>query len=75
MHSIGQEGQNNFLTDQMSRFWLSSRVRPQKVPKKRHFGALSIDFPAKVADHQKCSKSPVDAVLQHHSPGYYGTGA
>ena len=44
MHRIGQEGQNNFLTDQMSRFWLGSGVRAPKVPKKGHFGTLSIDF-------------------------------
>ena len=56
MHSIGQEGQNNFLTDQMSRFLLSSRVRAPKGPQKNHFDALSIDFPAKVADRHHASK-------------------
>ena len=56
MHRLGQGDQNNFLTDQMSRFWPSSRVRAPKGPKKDHFDALSIDFPAKVADRHHASK-------------------
>ena len=36
MHNrLGQEDQNNFLTDQMSRFWLTSVVRTPKGRQKR----------------------------------------
>ena len=36
MHRIGQEDQNNFLTDQMSRFWLTSVIRAPGRRQKRH---------------------------------------
>ena len=37
MHRIGQEDQNNFLTDQMSRFWLTSVIRAPGRRQKRHW--------------------------------------
>ena len=40
MHRLGQEDQNNFLTDQMSRFWLTSGVRAPGSTEKRHLEAL-----------------------------------
>ena len=40
MHRLGQEDQNNFLTDQMSRFWLTSGVRAPGSAQKRHLEAL-----------------------------------
>ena len=36
MHRLGQEDQNNFLTDQMSRFWLTSGDMAQGGAEKRH---------------------------------------
>ena len=45
MHRLGQEDQNNFLTDQMSRFWLTSlELGPRGALKSAIWRRLSIDF-------------------------------
>ena len=55
MHRIGQEDQNNFLTDQMSRFWLTSVIRAPGRRQKRH-GRL----------HRRCPPTPGNC--DHNAP-------
>ena len=60
MHRLGQEDQNNFLTDQMSRFWLTSGVRAPGSAEKRHLEALVDRF---LPDPSADARTPQNGVL------------
>ena len=60
MHRLGQEDQNNFLTDQMSRFWLTSGVRAPGSAQKRHLEALVDRF---LPDPSADARTPQNGVL------------
>ena len=60
MHRLGQEDQNNFLTDQMSRFWLTSGVRAPGSAEKRHLEALVDRF---LPDPSVDARTPQNGVL------------
>ena len=60
MHRLGQEDQNNFLTDQMSRFWLTSGVRAPGSAEKRHSEALVDRF---LPDPSADARTPQNGVL------------
>ena len=60
MHRLGQEDQNNFLTDQMSRFWLTSGVRATGSAEKRHLEALVDRF---LPDPSADTRTPQNGVL------------
>ena len=65
MHRLGQEDQNNFLTDQMSRFGLLVELGPRGAPKSAIWRRLSIDFcriRAPMRGHRKMACFP------HFSP-------
>ena len=65
MHRLGQEDQNNFLTDQMSRFWLTSGVRAPGSAQKRHLEALVDRF---LPDPSADARTPQNGVLSALSP-------
>ena len=65
MHRLGQEDQNNFLTDQMSRFWLTSGVRAPGSAQKRHLEALVDRF---LPDPSADARTPQNGVLFAHFP-------
>ena len=73
MHTLGQEDQNNFLTDQMSRFWLTSGVRAPGSAEKRHYLEALVDrfLPDPSAD----ARTPQNGVLfAHFAPRSLQTG-
>ena len=63
MHRLGQEDQNNFLTDQMSRFWLTSGVRAPGSAQKRHLEAPVDRF---LPDPSADARTPQNGVLFAH---------
>ena len=72
MHRLGQEDQNNFLTDQMSRFWLTSGVRAPGSAEKRHLEALVDRF---LPDPSADARTPQNGVLfAHFAPRSLQTG-
>ena len=60
MHRLGQEDQNNFLTDQMSRLWLTSGVRAPGSAEKRHLEALVDRF---LPDPSADARTPQNGML------------